>query len=236
MRKGDSDAQSTIIRKFLQDQEKTVALLCNELPVHEGNRKAPKWWQGWDTLDNLVSCKNYSVFDVCIVQALLNERAAYAKRLAYGVWRQRTIHTALPWCRAVIRMFICFHKRYLLDEQPVCETRTSVVYFASDCEGFASAAEIPREKERVVMLKFMTDRGEFEREVAANSERVKGEGVGRRVVGYMAEYDGDVDAEFAKWAEAFGFGRYCVVMERACRCASLLNAREQMSVCLCCAA
>ncbi len=222
MRARDSDVQSTIISKFLQDQEKIVALLCNELPLHEGDREAPKWWQGWDTWRSLVSWDNDSGTCVCIVQALLNELAAYAKRLAYckDSDGNTALDIATQQCREELEEAICFFlKRYLMQMEPVRTSSTSMVYWALDYELILYAEEPPPEMEpRLVMLKFMTDRGEFEREVAANRERVKGEGVGKSVVGYMAEYNSDVDAEFAEAALDRGLGQYCVVMERAVRC------------------
>ncbi len=147
---------------------------------------------------------------VDIVGAILDQCSKHVKRLAYchDHLGRVVFGTAMPKCRSLIQERILFMKRYRLDER-VHKSSTSVVYFASDCEGATYESQ-----EKPVALKFISRRDHFDREVAAHGRFQQQESRGF-VLRLLQHYNGDDDAEFRECAEACGLGRFCVVLERA---------------------
>jgi hypothetical protein len=214
------DGKLIILECFEKDPHRTIAILCGDLPISESGMERPEHWQGWDSWSKLVS----ETCDECleVVKAILRKYREHVRVLAFSRDRYGRIvfDIATPKCRAAIQETLLFYKRFRLEDKPVHRSNTSVVYFATDCGEAACAAE-----ERRVALKFMRERDHFEREVAVYG-RLRQQEAKRYFVCMLGQYDGDKDSAFAECAEACGFGRYCVVMDRADR-------SDEYSVCVC---
>ncbi len=153
-----------------------------------------------------------------IVRAILDAQSKHVKQLADHRDKAGRVmlDIAVPKCRRAVEEMLLFHKRYRLGERKHASS-TSVVYFATDCEGAACAAD-----ERPVALKFMRDRDHFEREIQARGA-LRGPDAAKFVLDYTHVHDDD---DFAKSVDRWQrdnelefariqLGRYCIVMPRA---------------------
>jgi hypothetical protein len=189
--------------------------LCNDLPITAAGKERPKGWQGFGSWVRLAS----ETGDECveIVEAILDARAAHVEKLAYyrdDVGRV-VLEIAAPLVRRALQERLLFCKRYRLDKRPVHASSTSVVYYAVDCEGCASADD-----GRPVALKFIHSRSHFEREMRARGA-LECTDSGMYVLGCLHSLDDDAFAKSVEeWNQAHScdLGRFCIVMPRADRC------------------
>lgn len=217
------DGKLFILDTFRRDPDRTVALLCNDLPISESGSHRPDGWQIGRSWPQLVS----ETGDECveIVKSILSkyqDSVAKCHELAYcrDRYGRLVFDIATPKCRAAIQEMLLFFKRYRLEE---CKhtSSTSVVYFAVDCQNSASAKD-----EKRVALKFIRQPDHFNREKKAY-ERVGNADSKSYVVDVICTHgetgDGDQDALFAESvlrlsaAEKKELGHHCIVLERADR-------------------
>jgi hypothetical protein len=210
----DARGQLIVLDSWKKRREVVLEVLCNDLPVCGKGHERGSTWGSWQSLVSETG-------DECveIVEAILDARIKHVKKLAY--WRDKSgrvmLDIATPLCRRAIQERLLFHKRYRLEDRPVHESSTSVVYFATDCEGAKCAAE-----ERPIALKFMHSRESFEREKRARRalEGDEQEEARKYVLACWEYHECDEFAASVRaWESENGreLGRFCIVMPRADR-------------------
>jgi serine/threonine protein kinase len=111
----------------------------------------------------------------------------------------------------LVREMILFHKLYKINRKDphAHQSRTCIVTLAEDYSNAGATAP--------VALKFMRNKGQFERELTVR------EGLDKHfVIRVIRSYNSDSDIGFAKAIESFGNGvyadyQYCIVLPRAAR-------------------